>query len=340
MRLFKELFGEPPLTDITRAQVRKFREALQAVPARRSGELLSATLTELVEWSTQHPEVKCITPATVNKILTALQALGSWAYENGVIPDGTLWTNPFAKMLLDTREAEREPWTAEDLGKLFASPVFAGGERPRGGGGDAAYWLPLLGLYTGARLGELAPLTVQDIEIDEPTGIASIRFREDEEQGRHLKTVSSRRLVPIHPKLKSLCFLDLVANRRETGGEKARLFPLLRQGPKGGYGDNWSKWFGRFIRANGITNPASVFHSFRHGFKDALRSAGVSEELHDALTGHAGMGGVGRRYGAKDMVRRFGLERLAEAVALVRYPETDMLRPDYMRASGSQLDPR
>jgi hypothetical protein len=42
-----------------------------------------------------------------------------------------------------------------------------------------------------------------------------------------------------------------------------------------------------------FTNKASVFHSFRHGFKDAARAARVSEELHDALTDHTGSS-VGR----------------------------------------------
>jgi hypothetical protein len=41
-------------------------------------------------------------------------------------------------------------------------------------------------------------------------------------------------------------------------------------------------------------------------FKDALRAAGVSEDVNDALTGHAGAGTVGRTYGAKDMLKRFG----------------------------------
>jgi len=49
----------------------------------------------------------------------------------------------------------------------------------------------------------------------------------------------------------------------------------------------------------------------------------VSEDLNDALTGHSG-GGVGRRYGAKEMVRRFGLPRLAEAVAAVKYPGLEL----------------
>jgi hypothetical protein len=66
-----------------------------------------------------------------------------------------------------------------------------------------------------------------------------------------------------------------------------------------------------------------VFHSFRHGFKDAARAARVSEDLHDALTGHAGSS-VGRTYGSRDMVRRFGLETLADAVNKIKYPGLDL----------------
>jgi integrase len=68
-----------------------------------------------------------------------------------------------------------------------------------------------------------------------------------------------------------------------------------------------------------------VFHSFRHGFKDALRAAGESEDINDALTGHSGTT-VGQQYGAKQMMRRFGLARLADAVAKVRYPDLDLTR--------------
>jgi hypothetical protein len=53
----------------------------------------------------------------------------------------------------------------------------------------------------------------------------------------------------------------------------------------------------------GISNSTRLFHSFRHSFKDALRTAGVSEDVIDVLTGHSG-GGVGRTYGAMEMVRR------------------------------------
>jgi integrase len=181
-----------------------------------------------------------------------------------------------------------------------------------------------MALFTGARLNELAPLTAADVITDAATDIVSINIKEDQQQGRRLKTTASARLVPIHPDLTRIGFLRFVDWIRSTGheaGHEARLFPLLVPGPKGGFGEAWSKWFGRYKR--GITNSASVFHSFRHGFKDAARAARVSEDLHDALTGYTGSS-VGRTYGAKDMVRRFGLETLADAVNRIKYPGLDL----------------
>jgi integrase len=226
-------------------------------------------------------------------------------------------------MRLDEEEPQREPWEVSELQLLFSSPIFTGGARPNGGRGEAAYWLPLLALYTGARQGELAPLIVGDVTKDDASGITIITIREDEERGKRLKTASSRRVVPVHPELVKLGFVDLVERRCADSGNSAPLFPLLRPGPRGGYAEGWSKWFGRYIRNIGISNSARVFHSFRHSFKDALRGAGVGEDLNDALTGHTG-GGVGRTYGAKQMVHRFGITRLADAVAKVQYRGLDL----------------
>jgi integrase len=115
-----------------------------------------------------------------------------------------------------------------------------------------------------------------------------------------------------------------VEEATQERGPDARLFPLLSPGPRGGFGEAWSKWFGRYIRGFGITSKDRVFHSFRHGFKDALRAAGVSEDINDALTGHSGGNSVARGYGAKDMVRRFGLAALADVVGKIAYPGLDL----------------
>jgi integrase len=320
---FTQLHGDMPVGKINRKHVREFREALQAIPVRRSGQLRDASLPALRDWSNAHPEAKTVSPATVNKVLGGIQAVVVWARNNGIIPDEVPWADPFAKMRLEEEPSSREPWQLGELRTLFASPVFTEGARPAAGAGEAAYWLPLLAMLTGARLSELAGLTVADVTTDQATSIATIKITDDLELGRRLKTPGSRRVVPIHPELVRIGFIEFVGHVRDGGESEARLFPLLQPGSKGGLGEAWSKWFGRYIRGLGIISRATVFHSFRHAFKDALRAAGVSEDINDALTGHAG-GGVGRSYGAKDMARRFGLPMLAEAVNKVRYPGLDL----------------
>jgi sulfite reductase beta subunit-like hemoprotein len=70
----------------------------------------------------------------------------------------------------------------------------------------------------------------------------------------------------------------------------------------------------------------------RHNFKDALRAAGIAEDLNDALTGRTNHT-VGRSYGArarhakerhKVIVDRFGMAQLVEAIGRVKYPSIDL----------------
>ena len=238
--------------------MRQSREALQAIPVRRSGALRGAALPELVERAKQHPDEQKIASSTVNKLLGVVQAVAMWGFDNGLTPDDVPWADPFARMRLDEEEPQREPWEISELHLLFSSPIFTGGARPDGGRGEAAYWLPLLTLYTGARQGELAPLIVGDVTRDDASGITIIAIREDEERGKRLKTVSSRRVVPVHPELVKLGFVDLVERRRADSGNSAPLFPLLRPGPRGGYAEGWSKWFGgTSVLSASPTLPAS-----------------------------------------------------------------------------------
>ncbi|RTL71603.1 MAG: site-specific integrase [Hyphomicrobiales bacterium] len=319
---FKKLHGDVVVGAITRRHVATFREALQRMPKRRSGEVRELPLPALVEWVQRHPDTPCIQAGTVNKLLGGVGAIVEWAGRNGFVDDSRPWVNPFTRMRLEREQPEREHWSIEDLRTLFNSAIFTQGKRPRGGAGEAAFWLPLMALFTGARLGELAALTASDLMTDEETGIPYLRITEDAALQSTLKTKGSRRAVPLHPELTRLGLLRLIEERRGEEGVEALLFPKLKPADGSRWGSAWSKWFGAQIRKLGIP-PPTVFHSMRHGFKDALRRAGVGEDISDALTGHSG-GGVGRTYGSKDMLSRFGAKRLHEAVAAVRYPGLDL----------------
>jgi integrase len=321
---FIELHGDLEVAQINRGHVRQFRDASLLVPAKRSGKLLKAPLPELVAYTRAHPEVPRLKASTINKWLNCLGAVLNWARKNGIIPDDIPWSDPVSGMRLPEARSTRQPWEPDELTALFASPIYRAGERPIGGKGEAAFWLPLLAIFSGARLNELAPMSVEDVRTDDLTGVCFFTVIEDEEEGRSVKTESSVRAIPIHSELIPIGFLEFVQDVRNSDGQSGRLFPKLTPGPKGGFGEVFSKWFGRYKRQLGITSPNSVFHSFRHGFKDALRAAGVNEDINDALTGHSGGNPVARNYGWKEMVRRFGFARLSEAVEKVRHPGLDL----------------
>jgi hypothetical protein len=100
-------------------------------------------------------------------------------------------------MRLTEERSNRQPWEPEELKALFGSPIYLEeGARPVGGKGEAAYWLPLLALFSGARLNELAPLCADDVKLDTVSGVRFITVIDDAEAGRSVKTDSSVRAVP------------------------------------------------------------------------------------------------------------------------------------------------
>src|SRR5262249_11129503 len=164
IRLFSELHGELPIAQIKRSQARSFREALQDMPRHRSGALLHMPLPELAERGRKHPEVQKIATPTLNKLLGGVQTIALWASDKGMVPEDLPWSDPFSRMRLKEDPSDRDAFTVTELNLLFAAPVFAKGERPAPGRGEAAFWLPLLSLYSGARRSELAGLRANDVQ--------------------------------------------------------------------------------------------------------------------------------------------------------------------------------
>ena len=126
------------LTVIRKSHARAFREALQMVPRHRKGKLFAAPLPDLMVWARQHPEAQRVSPGTVNKQLGAVQAIGAWGNDNGIVPDDTPWADPFQKMRVEEEQSERAPLVLSELQKIFdgrpvhSAPVARGSARRRG----------------------------------------------------------------------------------------------------------------------------------------------------------------------------------------------------------------
>lgn len=249
--------------------------------------------------------------ATVLKYMNMLRAVFQVAVDNDRLPK-----NPAAgiKVPKDAPgRAKRVPLNLESLRTLFHSEVYTKGKRPQGGAGEAAYWLPLLGLWTGARLDELGQLEVGSVKRE--ADIWYFDFEPDPAKGKRLKNPNSRRRVPIHPELVRCGFLGYVAETKAAG--HSWLFPRLSSAPDRKRTASFSQWFGRYRKKLGITDEREVFHSFRHGFMEAGRAAGIARELRYQFTGH-GTRDEGDGYGG------WPLPTLAEAMGRIRYDGLDL----------------
>lgn len=123
--------------------------------------------------------------------------------------------------------------------------------------------------------------------------------------------------MPFHPEIIRLGFLDYVDQARPSGSN--RVFVGWEPDSLGGYSSAIPRWWNRtHLVLAGIKTRKLVFHSLRHSFKDACRNGGVSEEVHDSFTGHAG-DSVGRGYGTGH-----GIVALGEQMARVTFSPLDL----------------
>jgi integrase len=220
--------------------------------------------------------------------------------------------NPFERISLErpknARAAKRPEWSLAELRKWFDSPIFTAGYRPKYG--EAAFWIVPLGLFHGARLGELCQMDRADVVQRDGIWCMMIRPSDEDQDAMSVKTDESQRTVPIHRRLIDAGFLDYVGT---LDGQK--LFPKVRPDSRGRWSGRVSDWFGEYRRKLGLADRWTDFHAFRHTWKGAAKGVRLPEDLHDAITGHEN-GSVGRGYG------RFPVEQLKQAVDQIDFDVT------------------
>jgi len=298
--LMTRIVGDLPVDLITRQDARKFREVALKLPPRMNQLPEGQSLEQIIETATT-----TISLTTFNNYVKNLTTFFSYA-----IREGYCERNPFDGLRVRQRgkvSEERSVFTEDDLRRLFSKQVYASANSAQ----PHKYWLPLLGLYTGARLNELCQLYLDDVVCINGIDCLHIRATKPDQK---LKTVTSERLVPIHSKLKALGFLEFVQSQREAGHQ--RLFAELTLHKAHGYAAAPSKWFTRVRDQLGFRDGAERkdFHSFRHTLADHLKQKGIVESLVGGILGHQSGGITFSRYG-KD----FRPEVLAPVVEAVEF---------------------
>jgi integrase len=320
-RALKELWGErKPVRSITRADCRQVRDLFAALPPNAEKRWPGKTLAHAAEQA-RAAGIAPMHPRTANKHVYRLSTMLKWAMGEEHADRNPALGLRVAAPKSDPRDARR-PFSIEQLRKIFSAPLYTGCKDDQAGYAEPGtkvvrrgrFWLPLIALYAGARMNELAQLGTADVALRDGAHVLSIK--PDPETGQTVKTEAGRRLVPVHPELVRCGFLDFVARQRLAGHH--RLFPELKQDARGYYSDHFQKWFSRFLAKAGATAPRTSFHSFRHNFRDALREANVSRDATLALGGWKA-GGTEEIYGGG--LRASTLDR---ELTKVNYPGLDL----------------
>ena len=185
----------------------------------------------------------------------------------------------------EVEEENRVPYTTDELNKLFQSSWYTKNSNKKTE--QDKIYIPLIALMHGMRLTEIAQLYVNDIL--EEDGINYFRI-DTKNPNQKVKNPSAKRVVPIHPKLIELGFLNYVNMLKAKGID--RVFHQLGE-TKRGYGVPFGKKFANKKFRNEWLNldkldkdgETKVFHSFRHNFITKVK-ASSKPHMVDALVGH------------------------------------------------------
>ena len=324
VRRFAEFIGETAHSSaITRRSVRDWKQALLQWPRKASDckEFAGLSFRKIIE-ANKTVQKPIVTEKTVNKYLAGIGGFCGWLLDNDYI-EADVMSGQF--LAIDKRAKKVLPYNAGQLVTIFASPLFGAceGDKRESEPGkthvrDGRFWLPLIALFTGARLGEIAQLEVSDVRQDR--GVWIFHITDEGGADKSVKTAGSARVVPIHPELVRIGLLEYreVMERR---GEK-RLFPELKRDQRGHFGSA-SKFWNAHIETLGVKGDRSLnFHSFRHTVADAFRRAGLLDEQFAMLLGHTG-GTTTGRYG---VLNEGELSHRKSVIERIAYPDLDLAK--------------
>ncbi len=307
IRQFAEFVGPSrAISSITVDDARSFRDTLRKVPTgySKKKDYAGLNIRQAVA-KAEREEAKCLGPKTRGRYMSTISPFFDWLRSEGRID-----YQPFDGLHQKTVKGDNPlpPFSTEQLNEIFSSPLFAGFERDgrehQSGTvhcDDWRYWIPLIGLFTGARVTEVAQLNVDDIVKhsmsalnDDASSVERyfFEFKEDRRTGQQVKSKKQRN-VPVHSKLVSIGFLAFYTKQltRASRDGNRQLFPeLTMKGPDAKLGDVPSRFWRDYLEAIKVKSGSdgSGFHSFRHTISDRLRQAGfMDKEFGPIILGHS-----------------------------------------------------
>lgn len=221
-----------------------------------------------------------------------------------------------------------QPFSTDDLARLFNSEAYKSNSFKKA----SQFWLPLLGLYTGARIDEPASMLLQDIVKE---GDIWSFYMSGDDAGDGGKNDYAPRWLPIHPKLLEVGFVEYVQTLKAEG--HTRLFPDIGEAARDGFGKRATTDFTAYRRSVGVgateakSRSVKTFHSFRSTVSTELEYAGVEGSTARRLVGHEAKDVHGKVY-LKHLDQRWlvpalaALSKLDYGLSHPKFADTDAYR--------------
>lgn len=221
------------------------------------------TSKSVKQWVTKMNDEENLGAKTIQRMIGQAQSFWSYLVEHDIVSRDT---NPFTASKLTvpktaTRSVPIVPFKPEEIVAFLRSSEALK---------DRQLTLLInLGMYTGARIEELATLKKSDLDLTER--LLHIRGT---------KTDAANRVVPIHPAL--IPFLSTL----NPASKDAYIIEGLSIDSRGERGKAIGKRFGRLKASMGYEGRDKVFHSIRKTVTTQFEQAGVSEGVAADILGH------------------------------------------------------
>jgi len=290
-RLFADFVGDKPLQRVTKLDaVQFFDEVVDLHPDwGRSPKTKERSYKDIkaLYWK----KGGRLSGGTLKRYANHFAGLWKWAKGRGEVTGDNL----FGGLVKHSRRRKGntyQPFTMSELTALFDPP-------------PKSTWLwevAVVALYSGMRANEICSLTWENIVTDDGVLCFDIVAA---------KSDAGVRRVPIHSAL------GWLPARRPEGDQTGLLWPNLKPGGlDANHAVYYSKAFGTWSTARGITGEGRVFHSFRKNAVECMERAGVPETSAALIVGHERTGMTYGTYG----VRGLTMPQRRVIVELIQYP--------------------
>jgi len=278
-----EVLGDIHVGELNEDSLTEFRDKMRRLPSRWRMHPVYKDYSLEAVLKMDIPEADRLSPTTLNNIFGRVRVFLDWRAVKKHLSDPTIKDVLTIRLPKKKPEDKRAPFTLADLKSIFhcKSLVNDTFQVPW------KFWVPVLGLFTGARLEELCQLHLEHIK--QVDGLWCLDITETLDTS--VKTEAGLRMVPLHPFLvEGLHLPDYVKSLKRQGHD--HLFPMLKKTKETNftYSHPVSKWFGRHLADLGVkSNPdegKKVFHSFRHTVIHHCRVLGIDEALIADTVGH------------------------------------------------------